>query len=233
MNNFVYPQIGEALLALLQGMGCTIFIPKGQQCCGLPALSGGDLETSRRLAEKNLAALGSFSADFVVSACASCGGALHKFYPAVLGKAFPELQGQAEHIAGKTLDASTLLTRLGWQPRGSGSGEPLAVTYHDPCHLRARGVTKDPRDLLKHAPGVKLVEMEGADRCCGLGGTFNVHHYETSMGINRGKTAAILRTGAQAVVSGCPGCMMQLSDGLKQQGSAMRVMHTLEVLANE
>jgi glycolate oxidase iron-sulfur subunit len=73
--------------------------------------------------------------------------------------------------------------------------------------------------------------MEGADRCCGLGGTFNVYHYESSMQINEAKSKAIVATGANAVVTGCPGCMMQLSDGLKQHNSTVQVVHTLQVLA--
>ena len=90
---------------------------------------------------------------------------------------------------------------------------------------------RQPRELLKAAPGVELREMEGADKCCGLGGTFNVYHYDTSMKINAPKAAAIMQTAADAVVTGCPGCMMQLADGLKQQGAKTRVLHTLEVLA--
>ncbi|MCM2359133.1 MAG: (Fe-S)-binding protein, partial [Geobacteraceae bacterium] len=78
---------------------------------------------------------------------------------------------------------------------------------------------------------VELREMEGADKCCGLGGTFNVYHYDTSLNINAPKAAAIERSGASAVVTGCPGCMMQLSDGLKQRGAKTRVLHTLEILA--
>ena len=110
-------------------------------------------------------------------------------------------------------------------------GRHIRITYHDPCHLRTRGLTKQPRELLKGTPGVELTEMEGADRCCGLGGTFNVYHYESSMTINEAKSQAIIRTAAQAVATGCPGCMMQLSDGLKQHGSSIEVLHTLQLLA--
>ena len=75
--------------------------------------------------------------------------------------------------------------------------------------------------------------MDGADRCCGLGGTFNVYHYDSSMNINNGKSEAITATGAQVVATGCPGCMMQLSDGLKQHGSNVEVLHTLQLLARQ
>ena len=86
-------------------------------------------------------------------------------------------------------------------------------------------------EIFKNTPGIDLVEMEGADRCCGLGGTFNVYHYDSSMTINDTKSEAIISTDAQVVATGCPGCMMQLSDGLKQHGSTVEVIHTLQLLA--
>ncbi|WP_306536514.1 (Fe-S)-binding protein [Geobacter sp.] len=231
MTNFCYPQVGEAALALFRHLGCTVIIPKNQQCCGLPGMSGGDLDTVRGLAEKNLAALERYEADYIMTACATCGGALHKFYPNLMGKRHPELAARLKAIADKTVDASQLLQKLGLNPEETGAGGDIRVTYHDPCHLRTRAITRQPRELLQGTPGVELTEMEGADKCCGLGGTFNVYHYESSLAINQMKSAAIIKTGAEAVVTGCPGCMMQLSDGLKQRGNRTRVMHTVEILA--
>lgn len=233
MTNFCYPQIGEAALALFRHLGCTLIIPKGQQCCGLPGMSGGDLDTVRGLAEKNLSELERYDADYIMTACATCGGALHKFYPNLIGKRHPELAARLKAIAEKTMDASQLLQQLGLNPEETGGGREVRITYHDPCHLRTRGITRQPRELLRGTPGVELEEMEGADKCCGLGGTFNVYHYESSLAINEMKSAAIIATAAEAVATGCPGCMMQLSDGLKQQGSPVRVIHTLEVLARQ
>ena len=233
MTNFVYTEIGEATLALFKHLGCTVIIPKGQQCCGLPGMSGGDLDTVRELAEKNLEALEGHGADYVMTACATCGGALHKLYPLVIGKRNPELRERLQALADKTVDAAVLLQKLGLDPDLTGEGEALRVTYHDPCHHRTAGIAKEPRGLLKATPGIDLVEMEGADRCCGLGGTFNVYHYDSSLKINQGKSAAIQATGADAVVTGCPGCIMQLSDGLKQAGDKTRVLHTVELLARK
>ena len=231
MTNFCYTEVGEAALALFRHLGCTVLIPKGQQCCGLPGMSGGDIATVRDLAEKNLAEMEKYDADYVMSACATCGGALHRLYPLVIGKRNPELKARLEALAAKTVDASQLLQKLGLNPEETGAGEAVRITYHDPCHLRTHGITKQPRELLKTTPGVELVEMEGADRCCGLGGTFNVYHYDSSMTINEAKSRSIIDTAAQAVATGCPGCMMQLSDGLKQHGSNVEVVHTLQVLA--
>ncbi|MBC7963578.1 MAG: (Fe-S)-binding protein [Steroidobacteraceae bacterium] len=231
MTNFVYTEIGEAALALFRHLGCTVIIPKGQQCCGLPGMSGGDINTVRDLAEKNLSEMERYEADYVMSACATCSGALHRLYPLVVGKRNPELRERLEALAKKTVDASLLLQQLGLDPAESGAGEPIRITYHDPCHLRTRGITRQPRELLRATPGVELVEMEGADKCCGLGGTFNVYHYDSSMTINDFKSRAIIATNAQAVATGCPGCMMQLADGLKQHGSSVEVLHTLQLLA--
>jgi len=233
MTNFCYPQIGEAALALFRHLGCTVIIPKGQQCCGLPGMSGGDLDTVRDLAEQNLVELERFEADYIMSACATCGGALHKFYPNLVGRRHPDLAARLKAIAEKTVDASQLLHKLGLNPEETGAGRDVQITYHDPCHLKTRGIISQPRELLRGTPGVELTEMEGADLCCGLGGTFNVYHYDASMKINATKSAAIIRTGAEAVATGCPGCMMQLSDGLKQHGSAVKVIHTFEVLARK
>jgi glycolate oxidase iron-sulfur subunit len=196
-------------------------------------MSGGDLDTVRELAEKNLVELERYEADYIMSACATCGGALHKFYPNLIGKRHPELAARLKAIADKTVDASQLLHQLGLKPEETGAGREVKVTYHDPCHLRTRGITSQPRELMKGTPGVEIAEMEGADKCCGLGGTFNVYHYESSLQINAAKSAAIIKTGAEAVATGCPGCMMQLSDGLKQHGSSVKVIHTLEVLARK
>lgn len=233
MTNFVYTGIGEAALSLLRHLGCTVIIPRDQQCCGLPGMSGGDLATVRYLAERNLAALEKYEADYIMTACATCGSALQRLYPAIVGKRHPELHERLRAIADKTIDASVLMRDLGLNPGETGAGEDFRITYHDPCHLRTRNITSQPRELLQAIPGVNMTEMEGSDKCCGMGGTFSVYHYETSMKINAGKSEAIEKTGAEAVVTGCPGCMMQLSDGLNQRGLKTRVMHTLELLARK
>ena len=231
MTNFCYPEVGDAAVKLFRHLGCTVIIPKGQQCCGLPGMSGGDIATVRDLAEQNLAEMERYEADYVMSACATCGGALHRLYPLVIGKRNPELKARLEALAAKTMDAAQLLHKLGLEPGVTGAGREARITYHDPCHLRTHGLSKQPRELLKATPGIELAEMEGADRCCGLGGTFNVYHYGSSMTINEAKSQSIIATEAQAVATGCPGCMMQLSDGLKQHGSSVEVLHTLQLLA--
>jgi len=231
MTNFVYPEIGESALRILRKLGCTVIIPKGQQCCGFPAISGGDRQTFDKLADSNIAALEKYRADFIMTGCASCGSALKEFYPAMLGESKPGLAERFQALAGKTLDAVVLLQRLGFKPEKVQSGMKSVVTYHDPCHLRRRKVTGEPRELLRSLPGAVFAEMENADSCCGLGGTFSVYHYGTSMAINSRKTRSIARSGADIVLTGCPGCMMQISDGLMREGIRKKVRHILEILS--
>ncbi len=233
MTNFVYPEIGEAALGLLRDLGCTVIIPKGQECCGFPAMSGGDMETLSGLVKKNIAAIERYQADFVMTACASCGSALQEFYPDVVGRSHPELAERCRVVAGKIIDAAVLLQRLGFEPAKTASGRKATITYHDPCHLKRRKVTKEPRELLRSLTGADFVEMEHAATCCGLGGTFNAYHYDTSMAINNRKCDSIRKSGADILLTGCPGCMLQITDGLQQKGIGTRVMHTLEILSGK
>ena len=231
MTNYLYPEIGEAAISILKSIGCTIVIPKDQQCCGFPALSGGDLPTFRRLAEQNLAALENHRADYIMTSCASCGGAFHRMYPKLLAERCPDLAERCRSLAEKTVDAVELLEKLGFTPGDERTETFTRIAYHDPCHLRSRGITRQPRELLASLPDVRLVEMEAADSCCGLGGTFNVYHYGASMGINARKTSAIRNASVDVVATACPGCMLQLADGLHQGAVGTRVLHILQILA--
>lgn len=231
MTNFVYPQIGEAAVSILKKLGCTVIIPRDQQCCGFPAISGGDLDNFRSLAEKNLQELEKHNPDYIMTACASCGSAFYRLYPRVLGERYPELASRFEALAEKSVDAAVLLELLGFNPARNCSVPCQRVFYHDPCHLRNRSIVREPRELLRPLPGLELVEAERAASCCGLGGTFNYYHYRTSMKINASMITDIGNSKADTVATGCPGCMMQIADGLGRERSGIRVRHLLEILA--
>jgi glycolate oxidase iron-sulfur subunit len=231
MTNFIYTDIGEAAVSLLRNLGCTVIIPKGQQCCGFPALSGGDASTFVELAAKNLDLFEKYQPDFIMTACASCGSALQELYPEVLGEKRSDLALRVGNAADKVVDAVVLLRYLGFKPENTAAVRKSVVTYHDPCHLRRRKITKEPREFLENLPGADFVEMEQPGTCCGLGGTFNVYHYGTSIAINSRKRDLIVKSGADTLLTGCPGCMMQISDGLSQKGVGTRVLHTLQLLA--
>ena len=227
MINHAYPRIGEALLNILHFMEIGVWIPSGQGCCGLPALSSGDEATVRELGRRNLDALGRCRPETILTACASCN--------AGIATHFAELGEEENQLAAGATDALVYLFRQGLVDSLTAlpRTEPkLTVTYHDPCHLRTKGITNEPRELLRALPNVNLVEMEGADRCCGLGGTFSVHHYPTSSRMGDRKAAAIATTGATVVATACPGCILQLQDSINRAGLNARAMHVLALVAH-
>lgn len=223
--NYMYPAVGEAFLKALKFLGCTVLIPKDQACCGLPAVSAGAGSTVESLAEQNLAALTREPVDFILTACASC--------HAGLGKVYAEMEGEYTALAAKTKDVFVFLLEQGLAKKLAELPKVTKrklVTYHDPCHLRTRGITKEPREVLKNLPQVDYVEMENAGTCCGLGGTYSVYHYENSKKIGAKKAAHIATSGAELVATDCPGCIMQLQDSINHAGGKARVVHILELL---
>ncbi len=223
--NFMYPDIGEAFLKVLKFMGVTVIIPKDQGCCGLPAVSAGAGATIEQLADQNLTALTRHKVDHIVTACASC--------YAGLGKIYADLGEEFQAISTKTEDIFVFLARHGLPEKLAAlpkTANRTRVTYHDPCHLRTAGITKEPRQILKALPQVDYVEMAEAGTCCGLGGTYSVYHYATSKKIGAKKAANIAASGAEIVATDCPGCIMQLQDSINHAEGTQRSMHILELL---
>jgi len=226
MINYTYPEVGEALVKIMRFMGIPMVVPQGQGCCGLPAHAAGDAATVDLLADNNVAAFAQ-QPGVVVTACASCNAGIGKHYRD-MGGAYTELGEKVVDVL-KFLVDNGLLEKLKALPSAT---DTLRVTYHDPCHLRTQGITAQPRELLRALPGVEFVEMEGADRCCGLGGTFSVYHYDTSCKIGARKADGIAASQADVVASACPGCMMQLQDSIEHAGLSQRVSHVLELIAD-
>jgi glycolate oxidase iron-sulfur subunit len=223
--NFMYPDIGEAFLKVLKFMGVTVIIPKDQGCCGLPAVSAGAGKTIEQLADQNLIALTRHKVDHIVTACASCN--------AGLGKIYADFGDDFQAIAEKTEDIFVFLAKHGLPEKLAAlpkAEKQVRVTYHDPCHLRTRGITKEPRAILKSLPQVEYVEMASAGSCCGLGGTYSVYHYENSKKIGAKKAAHIDTSGADIVATDCPGCIMQLQDSINHAGGQQHSVHILELL---
>ena len=167
--------------------------------------------------------------DHIVTGCATCGSALKDY-----GSWFPDnddWQPGARDFSAKVSDLSEFLAREGFQPQPS---DPITVTYHDPCHLKwHQGISDQPRRLLQSIEGLDYVEMEGADECCGMGGAFGITHREVSLAIESKKMQAIARTGAQAVVTSCPGCLIQLRDGIRRHGLPIEVMHISQLIGGQ
>jgi len=223
--NYLYPEIGECLVRILNFMGVYVTLTDEQVCCGLPALSAGAGDAVDTLAQRNLKALKIHAFDYVLTACASCHGALAGIYP-TLGADYQPFAEKTRDVMDFVMDMD-LAGRLAALPR---SEDRIKVTYHDPCHLRNHGLTQAPRQLLSALPQVDYIEMADAATCCGLGGTFSVHHYETSQKIGDQKANHVAQSGAKIVATACPGCMIQLQDSLNRQNIPAGVAHLLELV---
>ncbi len=217
----------KASIEVLAENGCDVTIPADVRCCGMPMVGYGYKDEARQMARHNIDLLLDLDVDAIVTDCATCGSSL-KEYPHWLSDD-PEYAERAQEFAAKVRDISEFLVELGIRPP-EGKVE-ARVTYHDPCHLcRAQGVREQPREMLR-AAGVELVEMEGADICCGSAGTQLITHYHTSVGVLERKMDGVAETGAEIIASGCPGCQMQLNLGVKRRGLKAKVVHPSQLLA--
>jgi glycolate oxidase iron-sulfur subunit len=217
----------KASVEVLAENGCDVVIPSDVKCCGMPMVGYGFKEEARQVARHNIDLLLGLNVDAIITDCATCGSSL-KEYPHWLADD-PDYAERARQFAGKVRDISEYLAEIGIRPP-AGKVE-ARVTYHDPCHLcRAQGVREQPREMLR-AAGVELVEMEGADTCCGSAGTQLITHYHTSVGVLETKMDNVAETQAEIIASGCPGCQMQLGLGVKRRGLKAKVVHPSQLLA--
>jgi len=234
--DFAYPEMGVALVKILNRAGIEVLFPEGQTCCGAPARYNGAYETAAGNAADNIEALLAEPADYVISACPTCTVALdHEFIATFESLGRNKLLPQARELAAKTVDFSTLVKKLVDQGRLTlKEGQQLgAITYHDSCHLkRTLKADQAPRQLLAQA-GYQLTEMFECDTCCGMGGSYSIKLPEISAPILQRKLKNIKDTGAPVVAMDCPGCVMQIRGGMDQDGAAVRVQHTVELIADQ
>ena len=225
--NFVLPRVSVATVEVLVRSGASVRIADNC-CCGLPAYGYGDVEAARNMARQNIEVLEKMKADVIVTECGSCSAFL-KDYPELF-EDDPGMQNRARSLAKQVKGFSEFMVdRL---PAGSaGQAASRKVTYHDPCHMsRYQGVVKQPRELLKKIPGMTYVELPDADRCCGAAGSYNVMHYEQSMQVLDRKMENLKKTGAEILTTECPGCIIQLSYGVRSSGQKVRVVHISELV---
>jgi L-lactate dehydrogenase complex protein LldF len=234
--DFAYPEMGEALVKILNKAGIEVIFPEEQTCCGAPARYSGAYEVAEKNAIDNIKALLSEEVQYVVSACPTCTVALsHEFISTFESLGQKEWLPKAKELAGKTVDFSTLVKKLVDEGRLSlKDGRKFGkVTNHDSCHLkRTLQVSSQPRELLSKA-GYELAEMFECDMCCGMGGSYSIKLPEISAPILQRKLQNIKETGAPVVAMDCPGCVMQIRGGIDQDGADIRVRHTVELLAEQ
>jgi L-lactate dehydrogenase complex protein LldE len=223
------PNIGFAAIKLLEEAGCEVVVPANQTCCGQPGYNSGDRKAAQALARK---VLDEFSGcDYVVAPSGSCGGMIRAHYPELMSE-FPELAMQVKALAGKTFELTDFLLNVAGLDKVPGRFEGT-VTYHDSCSgLREMGVKSQPRALLAKVPGLTIREMTQPEQCCGFGGTFAVKYGDISTRIADLKCEDVQSAGADALVLGDLGCMMNIEGRLRRRGDdKTRVLHVAEVLA--
>ena len=222
------PQIGFAALRLLEEAGCRVEVPPQQTCCGQPAWNSGDDADAAALARQAIAAFEPY--DHVVLPSGSCAGSIRHGYPELLADD-PACAERAARFAAKTHEImSFLVDVLGFVPEGRRLD--ASATYHDSCAgLRELGLAAQPRRLLAAVDGLALRPLDGHDVCCGFGGTFCVKYPAISDRIVEEKAEAIERSGAELLLAGDLGCLMNMAGKLHRRGSAVRCYHAIEVVA--
>jgi L-lactate dehydrogenase complex protein LldE len=223
------PRIGFAALELLESAGCEVVVPVSQTCCGQPGYNSGDRAAARALARKVLAEFD--ACDYVVAPSGSCAGMIRTHYPELLADD-PAGKAALDRLTVKTYELTDFLVNVVKLDKVPGTFRGT-VTYHDSCSgLRELGVKAQPRALLAKVPGLQLKEMSTPEYCCGFGGTFSIKYGDISARIAERKCEDIAQTGADAVVLGDLGCMLNIQGRLRRLGDTRtRVLHVAEVLA--
>jgi L-lactate dehydrogenase complex protein LldE len=222
------PTVGFAAAKLIEDAGCELHVPMAQTCCGQPAYNSGDREDTRALAKQAIEAFEGF--DYVVAPSGSCAGMLKKHYPGLF-KGDPRWEARAQAFSAKVHELVSFLVDV-MKVETVASDFSGTITYHDSCSgLRELGIKQQPRKLLKSIPGVTIAEMKDSEVCCGFGGTFCVKYPDISNAIVEKKSATIGDTGADVLLAGDVGCLMNMAGKIRREGGRTEVRHVAEVLA--
>ena len=218
-----YGRVHRATLRVLARNGCEVIAPPEQVCCGALHAHNGDHRTAQRLARRNLDAFLAEDVDAIVVNSAGCGAAMKEYKDLLAG------DGRAGQFSSLVKDVHEFLLELPFQPP-SGHLD-FDVTYQDSCHLaHAQRLARAPRDVLARIPGLRLVDMPHADRCCGSAGVYSLTQPGMSLQLLDSKMAEVRATGATVIATANPGCMAQLEAGLRRHDLRGRVVHVVELL---
>ncbi|MFO1412634.1 MAG: (Fe-S)-binding protein [Burkholderiales bacterium] len=225
------PSIGFAALKLLEAGGADVYVPPEQTCCGQPAYNSGDRADAQALARKVVAEFE--RCDYLVAPSGSCSGHIRTHYPELF-KDDPAMLARVEALAARTHEITDFLVNVLKLDKVPGTFAGT-ITYHDSCAgLREMKVKQQPRALLAKVPGLTLKEMAESETCCGFGGTFSIKFGEISARLADNKCGHIETAGADAVVLGDLGCMLNIEGRLRRRGDhKTKVLHVAEVLAGE
>jgi glycolate oxidase iron-sulfur subunit len=227
VQRFFFAQVNSATARVLSENGYEVVMPRDQGCCGSLLVHEGERERAKELAKKTIDTFERAGVDVVVVNAAGCGSVMKEYWE--LLHSDPAYAEKATAFSRKVRDVSQLLAQVPL----NGRLQPLSltVTYHDACHLaHGQKVRQEPRTILKAIPELQLVELKESDFCCGSAGIYNLLYPEVAQEFLDRKIERIKETGAEVVVSGNPGCSLQIEKGLKERGLDIRVLHPVELL---
>jgi L-lactate dehydrogenase complex protein LldE len=226
----VFPDVGRAVVTLLERLGHEVVFPPGQTCCGQMHVNTGYRREALPLVRHHVEVFAPY--DVVVTPSGSCAGSVrHQHATVARAGGDAGLAAAAEEVAGRTYELSELLVDvLGVEDVGAYF--PHRVTYHPTCHsLRMLRVADKPLRLLRHVRGMTLVELPAADQCCGFGGTFALKNADTSTAMLADKLRHVAGTGAEVLTAGDASCLMHIGGGLSRLRTGTRTLHLAEVRA--
>lgn len=228
----LFPDVGKATVAVLERLGVDVHFPAAQTCCGQAHINTGYQRDALPLVRGFVDTFEPF--DAVVAPSGSCVGSVRHQHAMVARRCGDEtLARRAEDVAARTFELSEFIVdELG--VTDVGASYPHTVTYHPTCHsLRALGVGDKPLALLREVHGLELLDLPGAEECCGFGGTFAVKNADTSTAMLADKMSAVLTTGAEVCAASDASCLMHIGGGLSRLRSGVRPVHLAEILASQ
>jgi glycolate oxidase iron-sulfur subunit len=223
----VFHDINEATVRVLSANGCEVITPPQQNCCGALHVHAGEAKTGRDLARHNIDIFAQYNLDAIIINSAGCGSMLKEY--GHLLRDDPAYAEQAQQFSAKVKDISEFLASIDMNQQFGTTNHIIA--YHDACHLlHGQKIKQQPRQLLKALPGLTIVDLKESDWCCGSAGIYNLTNQQMAQELLTRKMNNIEKTGANIIVTGNPGCMMQIAMGARERGMDLEVMHPVQLL---
>ncbi len=231
INDALYPETGRAVVALLRRLGVDVEFPAAQTCCAQPMVNTGYLDEAVPVVRTFVDAFAGY--DAIVTPSGSCAGsARHQHSLVAKRSGDAALQSAVEEVSPRVYELSEFLVDV-LGVTDVGAYYPHTVTYHPTCHsLRMLGVGERPLQLLRAVRGLTLLELPGADQCCGFGGTFAVKNADTSIAMGTDKVRSVCGTGAEVLTAGDNSCLTHIGGLMTRQRAGVRAVHLAEILAS-
>ena len=227
VQSVVFGAHNRATARILAKNGCDVVVPQAQGCCGALNAHGGDHARALAMAKKTISVFEAARVEVVIVNTSGCGAHM-KGYGLLLADD-PAWAARAKRFAASVQDISEFLAKT--PLRGPLHPVPMTVTYHDPCHVvHGQKIKKEPRQLLAQVPGLSVVELTESDWCCGSAGIYNLTQPEMASRLLARKVDHVVATGAAAVVTANPGCILQIQQGLRARDHHVAVHHIVEIL---